>query len=122
MSVAGQLATLNKSCRADCECAVQLVVADYIQSELQLKAGRDKGDLHELDGKLFGHCLNITQKSRMKPDYSDAKAAKRLVQASTKLSFNSFRLVASLLRVSETQEHLPLCRLSEDGSRHSFQS
>ena len=29
---------------------LQLVVADYIQSELQLKAGRDKGDLHELDG------------------------------------------------------------------------
>ena len=25
-------------------------MADYIQSELQLKAGRDKGDLHELDG------------------------------------------------------------------------
>lgn len=33
---------------------MQLVVADYIQSELQLKAGRDKGDLHELDGRLLG--------------------------------------------------------------------
>ena len=31
--------------------SLQLVVADYIQSELQLKAGRDKGDLEQLDGK-----------------------------------------------------------------------
>ena len=32
---------------------LQLVVADYIQSELQLKSGRDKGDLHELDGEFL---------------------------------------------------------------------
>jgi hypothetical protein len=40
-------------------CLVQLVVADYIQSELQLKNGREQGDLHELDGKLSYHttCL-----------------------------------------------------------------
>lgn len=31
----------------------QLVVADYIQSELQLKEGREKGELHELDGTLY---------------------------------------------------------------------
>lgn len=36
---------------------MQLVVADYIQSELQLKAGREKGDLEELEGEVT---LNTT--------------------------------------------------------------
>jgi len=35
-----------------CDVPTKLVVADYIQSELQLKAGREKGDLDELDDHL----------------------------------------------------------------------
>lgn len=38
---------------------MQLVVADYIQSELQLKAGRENGELHELDGECKPYYVSL---------------------------------------------------------------